>query len=57
MFSLERGAGAVEAVVGNFSEVGFGRFRDEVPVEVLRVQSLPLEEIFIALCGETGGLS
>ena len=47
--------GAIEAVVENFSEVGFGRFRDEVPVEVLQIQSLPLEEIFIVLCGENGG--
>ncbi|MDX2436563.1 MAG: ABC transporter ATP-binding protein [Acidobacteriota bacterium] len=47
--------GAVQAVVENFSEVGFGRFRDEVPVEVEQIQSLPLEEIFIALCGENGG--
>ena len=47
--------GAIEAVVENFTEVGFGRFRDEVPVEVLQIQSLPLEEIFIVLCGENGG--
>lgn len=57
LISSEKDAGVVEAVVENFSEVGFGRFRDEVPAEVLRVQSLPLEEIFIALCGETGALS
>jgi len=48
-------AGVTEVVVENFSEVGFGRFRDEVPVVVERVDSLPLEEIFIALCGENGG--
>ena len=48
-------AGTSEAIVDNFSEVGFGRFRDEAPVEVLSVDSLPLEEIFIALCGENGG--
>jgi len=48
-------AGAAEAVVQHFSEVSFGRFRDEAPVEVLRVESLPLEEIFIALCGDNGG--
>ncbi len=47
--------GAIEAVVENFTEVGFGRFRDEAPVEVLQIQSLPLEEIFIVLCGENGG--
>lgn len=53
--SFEREAGVVDVVVESFSEVGFGRFRDEVPVEVERVDSLPLEEIFIALCGENGG--
>ncbi len=51
----ESTAGAAEAVVQHFSEVSFGRFRDEAPVEVLRVESLPLEEIFIALCGDNGG--
>ncbi len=47
--------GATGAVVGGFSEIGFGRFRDEVPVEVTRVEPLSLEEIFIALCGNNGG--
>ena len=47
--------GIAEAVVSGFSEVGFGRFRDEAPVEVTRVDSLSLEEIFIALCGANGG--
>lgn len=51
----ESTAGAAEAVVQHFSEVSLGRFRDEAPVEVLRVESLPLEEIFIALCGDNGG--
>lgn len=51
-------AGATEAVVENFSEFGFDRFRQEAPVEVMRVDSLSLEEIFIALCGaEPGGRS
>jgi ABC-2 type transport system ATP-binding protein len=44
-------AGATEAVVEKFSEFGFDRFRQEAPVEVMRVDSLSLEEIFIALCG------
>lgn len=48
-------AGVTEVVVENFSEVGFGRFREEIPAVVERVDSLPLEEIFIALCGENGG--
>ncbi len=47
---------ATEAVVASFSEMGFDRFRQEAPVEVLRVDSLSLEEIFIALVGaERGG--
>jgi hypothetical protein len=50
--------GASEAVVEKFSEFGFDRFRQEAPVEVMRVDSLSLEEIFIALCGaEPGGRS
>jgi len=50
--------GATEAVVKKFSEFGFDRFRQEAPVEVMRVDSLSLEEIFIALCGaEPGGRS
>jgi ABC-2 type transport system ATP-binding protein len=47
--------GAAEAVVEHFSEEGLGRLREEAPVEVQRVESLPLEEIFIALCGGNGG--
>ena len=50
--------GASEAVVEQFSEFGFDRFRQEASVEVMRVDSLSLEEIFIALCGaEPGGRS
>ena len=50
--------GAHEAVVEKFSEFGFDRFRQEASVEVMRVDSLSLEEIFIALCGaEPGGRS
>jgi ABC-2 type transport system ATP-binding protein len=51
-------AGATEAVVEKFSEFGFDRFRQEAPVEVMRIDSLSLEEIFVALCGaEPGGRS
>ena len=47
-----------EAVVEKFSEFGFDRFCQEAPVEVMRIDSLSLEEIFIALCGaERGGRS
>lgn len=56
VISFQVTAGAAEAVVGDFSEVGFGRFRDEVAVDVIRVDSLPLEEIFITVCGENGGI-
>ena len=48
-------AGAHETVVDDFSETGFGRFREAAPVEVMRVDSLSLEEIFIVLCGEESG--
>lgn len=54
VLASERSSGAGEAVVSGFSEVGFGRFRREAPVEVMRVDSLSLEEIFVALCGENG---
>jgi ABC-2 type transport system ATP-binding protein len=47
--------GAGEAIVRDFSEIGFGRFRQEARVEVLRVDSLSLEEIFVALCGDDRG--
>jgi len=46
--------GSTDALVANFSEVGFGLFRQEAPVEVTEVKCLSLEEIFIALCGENG---
>jgi ABC-2 type transport system ATP-binding protein len=46
---------AGEAVVSDFSETGFGRFRQEAPVEVQKVESLSLEEIFVALCGNDRG--
>ena len=48
-------AEANEAVVENFSEIGFDCFRQEASVDVMRVDSLSLEEIFIALCGEERG--
>ena len=47
--------GATGAVVGGFSEISFGRFRQEAPVDVTWVEPLSLEEIFIALCGEERG--
>jgi ABC-2 type transport system ATP-binding protein len=49
--------GARGAVVEHFSEEGFGHLREGLPVEFLEVESLPLEEIFIALCGGNGGRS
>ena len=47
--------GPQEAVVADFSEFGFDRFRQEAPVEVSRVDSLSLEEIFVVLCGQDRG--
>lgn len=47
--------GAASAVVKDFSEKAFGRFRHEVPIEVTRIEPLSLEEIFVALCGEARG--
>jgi ABC-2 type transport system ATP-binding protein len=48
-------AGANEAVVEKFSEYGFDRFRQDAPVEVMRIDPLSLEEIFIAVCGDERG--
>jgi ABC-2 type transport system ATP-binding protein len=48
-------AGPNEAVVEKFSELGFDRFRQEAGVDVTRIDSLSLEEIFILLCGEERG--
>jgi ABC-2 type transport system ATP-binding protein len=45
-----------ETVVDDFSETGFGRFREVAPVEVTRIDALSLEEIFIVLCGEQRGV-
>jgi ABC-2 type transport system ATP-binding protein len=47
--------GADHAVVRGFSEAGLGRFRGETKLEVTGVDSLSLEEIFIALCGADNG--
>ncbi len=47
--------GADHAVVRGFSEAGLGRFREETKLEVTGVGALPLEEIFIALCGADNG--
>ncbi len=44
-----------EAVVAKFSEFGFDRFRQEAPVDVTRVDSLSLEEIFVVVCGDEPG--
>lgn len=46
-----------EAVVSNFSEETLGRFRDRTGAADLEVQSLSLEEIFVAVTGEDGGVS
>jgi ABC-2 type transport system ATP-binding protein len=46
-----------EAVVSNFSEEPLVRFRERTGAIDLEVQSLPLEEIFVAVAGEDGGVS
>jgi ABC-2 type transport system ATP-binding protein len=46
-----------EATVSNFSEETLGRFRERTGAADLEVQSLPLEEIFVAVTGEDGGVS
>jgi ABC-2 type transport system ATP-binding protein len=46
---------AGEAIVSDFSEISFARFRQEAPVDVQRVDSLSLEEIFVTLCGDDRG--
>jgi ABC-type multidrug transport system ATPase subunit len=44
-----------EAVVSDFSEMNFDRFRQTTSVEIQRVDPLSLEEIFVALCGGDRG--
>ncbi len=55
VMTLEAAGGAASAVISSFSETAFGRFRQEAPVEVSRLEPLSLEEIFVALCGEARG--
>lgn len=47
--------GTDHAVVRGFTAAGLDRFRDEARLEVTGVDCLPLEEIFIALCGGDNG--
>ena len=46
-----------EAVVSNFDDLAFERFRDESSLSAIEVSPMTLEEIFIAVAGETGGQS
>jgi ABC-2 type transport system ATP-binding protein len=46
---------AGEAVVSGWSEHSWARFQQRSPVEQLRVETLSLEEIFVALCGGSAG--
>lgn len=50
-------SGTTEAVIEHFCEAHFERLRQQVPVEVMEVESLPLEEIFISVCGDYGSRS
>lgn len=46
-----------EAVVSNFDEAAFERFRAEAGLSDVEVGPLPLEEIFVAVAGVEGGVS
>lgn len=45
----------IDAVVSNFDEAAFGRFRAIDGVENVSAEALPLEEIFVALAGADKG--
>ena len=45
----------IDAIVSNFDEAAFARFRAIDGVEDASAESLPLEEIFVALAGEDKG--
>jgi ABC-2 type transport system ATP-binding protein len=46
-----------EAVVSNYDEVAFERFRDSSQLDAVEVVPMSLEEIFIAVAGEQGAAS
>ncbi len=43
----------IDAVVANFDEAAFARFREIDGVEDASAEAMPLEEIFLAVAGET----
>lgn len=55
--SVRQWGNGTEAVVSNFDDLAFERFRDESSLTAVEVSPMSLEEIFIAVAGETGGQS
>jgi ABC-type multidrug transport system ATPase subunit len=45
----------IDAVVSNFEDAAFARFRETDGVENAQAEALPLEEIFLAVAGEEKG--
>ncbi len=45
----------IDAIVSNFDEAAFARFRAIDGVDEASAEALPLEEIFVALAGEDKG--
>jgi ABC-2 type transport system ATP-binding protein len=52
--NVRRWGNGTEAVVTNFDDLAFERFRSEAQLERVEVSSMSLEEIFIAVSGENG---
>jgi hypothetical protein len=44
-----------EAVVSNYDDLTFERFRDAARINAAEVSPMSLEEIFIAVAGESSG--
>jgi ABC-2 type transport system ATP-binding protein len=53
--SVRRWGNGTEAVVSNYDDVSFERFREEARVQIADVSPMSLEEIFIAVTGGEGG--
>ncbi len=47
----------IDAVVSNFEEAAFARFRETDGVENAEAEAMPLEEIFLAVAGEEKGVA
>ena len=55
MTAVRAWGGGTEAIVSNFDELAFERFRGSAGMNGADVDALTLEEIFLAICGEEGG--